>query len=155
MVREAEKVANTMALNQKRQSERAIEYISDPQNQFYILLVRSSGIQGAPLAETRTQMNAIRQTMDMVRQSKEMTGDEKRIELWNLTRQRNALARTVMEEIKKAESRMEEMGQEPQAAADQVGGAVELAQGRAPKGFTGGGPPQPQPLDPLGGPNAQ
>jgi GGDEF domain-containing protein len=149
MVREAEKVASTMALMQKRQSERAIEYISDPQNQFYLLLVRAQGIQGAPLAETRTQMNAIRQSMDLIRQSKEMTGDEKRIELWNLTRQRNQLAQSVMEEIKKAESRMEEMGTEPSAAAEQVGGAVELAAGRAPPGFTGA--TQQPPTDPTTG----
>jgi hypothetical protein len=98
-------------------------------------------------------MNAIRQTMDGVRQSKEMTGDEKRIELWNLTRRRNELAKTVMEEIKRAESRMEELDQEPQAAAEGVGQAVELAQGRAPKGFTGA---RTKPaIDPLGGINAQ
>jgi diguanylate cyclase (GGDEF)-like protein len=137
MVREAEKVANTMALMQKRQSELAEEYITNPQNQFYALLVRSSGGNQAPLAHTRSALNEVRQAMDAIRMDTTMTSDEKRLELWNLTRRRNELARSVMEEIKRAENELEmEMG-DPQNLAQGVEDVVNLAQGVPPEGFTG------------------
>lgn len=139
MVREAEKVANTMALMQKRQSAEAELYITDPENQFYQMLVRAqpNKLGEPPLAKTRAAMNEVRQAMDLIRMDKTMTGDEKRIELWNLVRKRNDLAQKVMKEIRRAEEMLDaEMGS-PQAAADQVGEAVELAQGDIPPGYTG------------------
>jgi GGDEF domain-containing protein/DNA repair protein RadC len=151
MVREAEKVANTMALMQKRQSADAELYLSDPENQFYRLLVRSPENQlgQPPLAATRSALNEVRQAMDLIRMDTTMTGDEKRLELWNLTRRRNELARTVMEEITKAEAELElEMGQ-PGPLAQGVGEAVNLATGNIPEGFTGGR--QPPPTDPVTG----
>jgi GGDEF domain-containing protein/DNA repair protein RadC len=146
MVREAEKVANTMALMQKRQSADAELYITDPENQFYQMLVRAqpNSLGEPPLAKTRSALNEVRQQMDLIRMDKTMTGDEKRIELWNLVRKRNDLAQTVMEAIKRAESQMQEMGTEPQAAAGQVGESVELASGAIPPGFTGQAEPPPE-----------
>ncbi len=139
MVREAEKVANTMALMQKRQSADAELYITDPNNQFYQLLVRSPENQlgQPPLAATRQAMNEVRQAMDLIRMDKRMTGDEKRVELWNLVRKRNELAKTVMQEIRRAEEELEQEMSEPQAAAQGVSDVVELAQGAAPEGYTG------------------
>jgi hypothetical protein len=141
MVREAEKVANTMSLMQKRRSADAELYVTDPENQFYRMLVRSNGGDPAPLARTREAMSTVRRAMDAIRMDTTMTGDEKRVELWNLVRQRNELAKKVMEEIKRAESAMQEMGATPEESIGQVDLAVtegvELAQGEIPPGYTG------------------
>lgn len=127
MVREAEKVANTMALMQRRQTERAEEYISNPENVFYKLLVQRASPEDVgqpPLAGVRQKLSEVRTAMDQVRMNRRMTGDEKRVELWNLTRDRNELARQVMEAVKKAEQELEAGMTEPQAAARSVGIAV-------------------------------
>lgn len=123
MVREAEEVANTMALRQKRQADDMEEYVNDPENQFMLAI-------NPLLGDVRSQLGTIRQAMDLVRMNPRMTGDEKRIEIWNLSRERNELARKVMEAINQAEQELD-AGRDPQAAAGGIPARLEdpVAQG--------------------------
>jgi hypothetical protein len=78
-------------------------------------------MQPAPLAGAREAMSEVRKQMDAIRADRRLTGDEKRVQLWELTRERNKLARIVMEAIRKAEANIEMGNIQPQAAAQGVG----------------------------------
>jgi hypothetical protein len=123
MVREAEEAANTIALHQRRMSSEAEAFLADPQNEFLMALVKSppGSMQPAPLAGAREAMSEVRKQMDAIRADRRLTGDEKRVQLWELTRERNKLAREVMEAIRKAEANIEMGNIQPQAAAQGVG----------------------------------
>ena len=130
MVREAEIIANTMARKLDRQAADAEEYLSDPQNTFMKAMVARASkddIGTPPLAEVRSKLNEIRKTMDLVRADKELTADEKRVQMWELIRTRNELARVVMQEVEKLKQEIQDQAVEPQAAADRVSGAVAAA----------------------------
>lgn len=114
MVREAETVANTMALRQKRMADDAEAYIMDPDNQFMVSLTQGAD---APLTGVREQLGEIRKQMDLIRMNPRMTGDEKRMEIWNLTRDRNDLARQVMEAIAVAEREFKDAARQESEAA--------------------------------------
>ena len=135
MVREAEIAANTMARKMDRQAEDAIEYVSDPNNQFMRALVARAGpddIGAPPLADVRNKLNEIRKTMDLVRADKVLSADEKRVQLWELLRARNELARVVMQEVEKLKKEIEQQQTDPQAAAGRVSDVVASAQRQPP-----------------------
>ena len=100
MLREAQKVTNTVALHEKRNLEKIEGYLDDPKNQ--VQFITSEALNNA-----RKQLSEIRTSMDRIRQHKEMTGDEKRVELWHLTRERNKVARQVVIEIQSAQQAAE------------------------------------------------
>lgn len=93
MIREASKVANTTDLMLRRQNAEVEQYIADPQNQPQI-------IANPTLEAARKSMGTIRRQMDMIRMAKDMSADEKRGKLWELTRTRNKLARDVVTAIR-------------------------------------------------------
>jgi hypothetical protein len=106
MIREAEKVGNTAALMTTRHSDQTEAYLEDNEVLYAI---------DPDLAKVRNDLNAIRQKQDLVRQDKTLTGDEKRVQLWELTRERNQLAREAVTAIRAAEAEAET--QEPAAVA--------------------------------------
>lgn len=101
MLRESQKVANTVVLHQNRNIEKVEGYLNEPGN-----LVQFA--TNEPLNNARKQLNEIRTNMDKIRQSKEMTGDEKRVQLWELRRQRNKVARDAVLAIQAAQQQEEE-----------------------------------------------
>jgi hypothetical protein len=106
MIREAEKVGNTVSLMTKRHSDQTEAYLDDNEVLYAI---------DPDLAKVRDELNEVRQKQDRVRQDRTLTGDEKRVQLWALTRERNQLAREAVAAIRAAEAEAET--QEPAAVA--------------------------------------
>lgn len=108
MIREAEQVASTAALMQKRHSDELEGYLADPENQ--VQLATNPALQ-----RIRADLNKLRENMDLVRQESELSRDEKRGLIWDLTRQRNTLVREAVTEIaaaqRAAEAQLEAQGQ--------------------------------------------
>lgn len=98
MIREAEKTANTVALHQRRSIERLESYLNDPQT-------ATEYAASDMLEDVRAALNEIRKNIDLVRMDKDMTADEKRVEIWNLTRERNKFSRQAAIEIRKAQEK--------------------------------------------------
>jgi hypothetical protein len=101
MIRESERVANTVALHQKRTIHQLEEYLESPEK--LVQYVTNEALNNA-----RSQMSEIRQAMDRIRQDKQMTGAEKRQQLWELTRQRNKVAREAAIAIQAAQVQEQE-----------------------------------------------
>lgn len=93
MIREASKVANTTDLMIRRQNVDVEDYLNNPEK-----LVQLQANEA--LASARSALSEIRKQMDLVRMAKDMSGDEKRGKLWELTRQRNQLARQAVTAIR-------------------------------------------------------
>ena len=110
MIREVELVANTIKLHQDRQIAALEGYLVDPEKQVQRVLHE-------PLDNARKQMSTIRLSMDKVRQDTGMTGDEKRVQLWDLTRQRNKVARDAAIAIAEAQQSEQASLEEQQVAA--------------------------------------
>lgn len=120
LVREAEVATNTLARKLDRQAEDTEAFISDPAN---ALLIRVN----PALQKVRTEFSELRKLMEKIRVDRNMTGDEKRIELWNLTRQRNEVARKAVEAIQQAEKDIaagEPIGATGTGASEAVGAAA-------------------------------
>lgn len=100
MIREAQLVANTADLMLRRQNDQVEAYLNDPEKQVDF-------IANEALQEARAALNGIRKSMDLVRMSKDLTGDEKRTRLWELTRDRNKLAREAVGAIQQEQARIE------------------------------------------------
>jgi hypothetical protein len=60
------------------------------------------------LNDARIEMGGIRVMIDKIRQDRDMSADEKRQEIWSLTRERNKLARDVTIKIRQAQEEEEE-----------------------------------------------
>jgi hypothetical protein len=118
MIREAEKVAGTVALYERRNIEQIEIYLNDPEK------LVEFGTQPV-LNSVRLQMNEIRIQMDLIRGApiEEMNGDEKRQALWELTRTANKLAREAAIGIKKAQELEEQKAIEAQQQQQQAVGA--------------------------------
>ena len=117
MIREAEKVAGTVGLHEKRNVNQVETYLNDPEK-----LVKYSSNEA--LNNARTQLSAIRVSMDQIRQDKEMTGDEKRLGIWELTRERNRIAREAVIQIKAAQEQEERiLAEEAEAMEQRAAGA--------------------------------
>lgn len=101
MLKNTQMVANTADLMIRRQNQEVENYVNDPEKQSEIAV-------NDVLVEAKNTMNKIRENMDLVRMDKNMDGDEKRIALWELTRQRNQIAREAITEIKAAQAAIEE-----------------------------------------------
>ena len=112
MIREAEKTANTVALHQRRTILQVEEYLNDPQTM--VEYATNEALQNA-----RRQLSEIRTSMDQIRQDRSLTGDEKRVHLWELTRTRNALARDTVLQIQAAQAAAQERLEQQQAAGAQ------------------------------------
>jgi GGDEF domain-containing protein len=127
MVERAEEVAKTSSLMMKRVSMDAAEYLSKPENQFELALIKKQGLADPPLLNATEFMRTIRVAQDNIRMSRQMTGDEKRLAIWELTRERNKYARDVVEAIQRAKQEMAEKGIDPQAAIEGVSKVSGLA----------------------------
>ena len=92
MAKETEKVANTVALMQKRHSDDVQAYLEDPKNQF--LFGANPAIQKA-----KTALSGIRTTIDAIRTDAKLSGDDKRVQIWELVRRRNKMLQDVMPEL--------------------------------------------------------
>ncbi|MGI9251033.1 MAG: LPD38 domain-containing protein [Pseudohongiellaceae bacterium] len=101
MLRDAQLVANTVALKQKRTLEELEQYLGNPEKlaQFAV---------SPALVEVNKIMRELRQQSDRIRQSQDLTGDEKRVQLWQLTREQNKVARQAVLEIEQARMQAEE-----------------------------------------------
>ena len=145
MVRASEQIANTMALMEERRSAEVESYLADPDNQFMRALTRHpprppgapAPLGPPPLAAVKENWAAIRKSMDDVRSDRMLTGDEKRVQLWELTRARNQLAREAMLEIEKQHKLVDQGVVSPQAGATNVSDIPELAnlQPQQPQGL--------------------
>ena len=92
MINEVQKTANTVSLMTKRQTTRVEEYLSDEGN-----LEEFS--RSKFLSDARSTLNDINKQMDLVRLSKDLSGDDKRVQLWELQRNKNRFAREVVEHL--------------------------------------------------------
>jgi hypothetical protein len=101
MIREAEKVANTVSLHEKRNLAMIEGYLNDPAK-----MVQYATDEA--LNDARIEMGGIRVMIDKIRQDRDMSADEKRQEIWALTRERNKLARDVTIKIRQAQEEEEQ-----------------------------------------------
>lgn len=100
MIREASLVANSADLMIRRQNDQVEEYLNDPEKA--VELASNPALQ-----EARASLNEIRKQMDLVRMDRNLTGDQKRAKLWELTRGRNAIARDTVLAIQEDQDRIE------------------------------------------------
>ena len=102
MIREAEKVAQTVALHERRNIEQIETYLNDPEKM--VQYGTDPILNGA-----RLQMNEIRVKMDLIRGAppEEYNADEKRQMIWELTREANKTAREASIAIKRAQDEEE------------------------------------------------
>lgn len=105
MIREAQRVANTTDLMLRRQNEEVEAYLTEPANQ-------ARYAANAALEQARRRLNEVRKQQDLVRMSQDLDGDEKRVRLWELQRQRNAIAREAVIGIEAAQTQIEEQARE-------------------------------------------
>ncbi len=95
MVREVEKVANSTKLMHDRRNAELEEYLEDPENARMFAA-------NAIIQDVRSKMRDIRVNMDKVRTHPGLTGDQKRVQLWELQRGLNELAREATAELRTA-----------------------------------------------------
>ncbi len=101
MIREAETVARDVALIQAREVQNLEAYINDDANALQL------GMRPA-LVSARSALREIRQQIDVIRQNTELTGDEKRVQIWELTRARNQIARETVIALRELEGELEQ-----------------------------------------------
>lgn len=92
MLQDSRTVANTMRLISNRDPERIEGYISDERRQVLRALNRE-------LEQIQDQVSGINSAMDQIRQSPDMSGDEKRRQIDQLQRDQNDLLRAVRQNI--------------------------------------------------------
>ncbi len=95
MVKEAEKVSRTVALRQERFQKNVESYLQENDTLY---------ATHPFLARTRDELRGYTEKMNLIRMDGTMTPDEKRLEIWNLTRERNLLVSEAMREIRAAQA---------------------------------------------------
>ena len=94
LAKETEEIAKTFALRVRLHSTNTADLLNDPENA--ALFAANDAVQDA-----RAQLSELRITMQNVRQAPDLSGDEKRVRMWNIQRAINDVARRASTEIQR------------------------------------------------------
>jgi hypothetical protein len=108
MIREAETAARTISVMQRRFADDVEARLQNPDDAFMASLMQAGG----ELVGVRDQLAELRREMELVRMDPNLSADAKRSALWDITRDRNRLAREVVTAL---EAERQRVGSEPRA----------------------------------------